>query len=158
MEGFDFTRCRQWPHNATPSIVGFAKPGTEVFYVGFNGKEGDRKQILIAGITKDQPLRVKRVIVGNWSSDYVFEGIDGEFNTVCFAERVPPKPSVITKTFDEVYVVSVDDHPTGVFASLEVVFDRFSNLKFEEIGQGLWKALSEDQYNTIYVESFLVQH
>lgn len=160
MNEFDFSRCREYPFTPNEATVkGFHRRGEVVFYTGTNGMPYDQKGIELAGITQDMPLTVKRIHVGDWSSTYVFEEYpEHQFNTVCFASRKPVTPSVVTVAEQHVYVVSVDDHPTGVFASKVAVLDRFPDLKFEEITTGFWKAFSIDQYNTVYVERFLVQN
>lgn len=161
MQGFDFSRCRGYPFTPTASMVsGFNKSGETVYYQGPNGsgRTWDHTAIKKAGISEGTPLTIKRVLVGDWSSDYEFVEFEGRFNTVCFAERKPYVAAEVTQKDQSVYVVSVDDHPTGVFSSREAVTSYFPELKFEEINPGFWKALSKDQYNTVYVERFIVQH
>lgn len=58
-------------------------------------------------------------------------------------------------TNNYVYVVSVDDHTTGVFDSRLAVIETFPNLVFEELSSGFWK--SGNGHNSIYVERFPVQ-
>ena len=161
MEEFDFSRCREYPFASKEAMVaGFYRKGDVVYYNGVNGMSHDQQNIEKAGITKDTPLTVERIHVGDWSSTYRFkEYPDKQFNTVCFSKRVdPPKVDVVIAREQYVYVVSIDDHPTAVFSNKLAVIDRFPELKFEEITPGFWKAFSKEQYNTVYVERFLVQH
>lgn len=65
---------------------GFCPKGTKVRFLDFNGYDHDLKYARDRGMIKDSIYTVKAAYIGDWSSDYTFEEVDGRFNTVMFKE------------------------------------------------------------------------
>jgi len=62
----------------------FATKATKVTYLGKNGYDMQREFIESKGVKEGDVLTVKTCSVGDWSSTYTFEEIDGDHNTVMF--------------------------------------------------------------------------
>ena len=71
-----------WP--VEDLMKSFATKGSLVQYLGKNGYDSQRKDVEELGVVKDQILTVKSCSIGDWSSYYKFEEIEGEHNTVMF--------------------------------------------------------------------------
>lgn len=66
------------------TFEGFAGRGDKVRYLGFNGFDGQRAYIEAKGVKKGHELTVVTCYIGDWSSSYTFEEVDGHHNTVMF--------------------------------------------------------------------------
>lgn len=62
----------------------FAIKGDKVEFLNFNGYDYQLERVRQLGIVEGDVLTVTRVRIGNSSSVYTFEEIDGEHNTVMF--------------------------------------------------------------------------
>jgi hypothetical protein len=63
----------------------YSPPGTEVVFLNKNGYALEREyasKVFVPG----KVYIVESIDVGNWSSTVKFVGVEGEFNTVMFAE------------------------------------------------------------------------
>lgn len=69
---------------------GFLPKGSKVKFVNHNGYESEREHAASVFNESDE-LTVEMCRIGNSSSTYKFEGIDGNWNTVMFEASPPPQ-------------------------------------------------------------------
>jgi len=67
---------------------GFIGKGSKVRFLNKNGYDGERERAA-AIFVNDMPLTVKACRIGQSSSDYTFEEVEGRWNTVMFEEIKP---------------------------------------------------------------------
>lgn len=103
---YSIERCRE---------CGFAK-GTRLRFIDRNGRDYDRANAREK--IGDMIVTVSSCHIDSWSSDYVFEEVEGKFNTVMFEPE-----EMLYKRLAEALVDTCDDSYTGYRSELTRLVD-----------------------------------